>query len=219
MPKTWLVIPVKNFSDSKQRLQLILNESQRRSLAVAMLKDMLDELKTLQSSVTIVLLSRSEEVKQLAQEFELEFLLEPEHCRGLNHALQFALEQAEQAEVSRAVLLHGDIPLLKASDIARLLQNPSNTIAADKHGSGTNALLLHLPNTLPLCFGENSFALHRQKAKQNNSDLQHLPLASLQWDIDEPQDFSYLQEHSKTQSWVGQWFANYASSSNNETVN
>lgn len=203
----WLIIPVKQLALSKQRLAQQLSPEQRQSLAKAMLEDMLLVLKQSQQLEKIILLSRSHDIKALAQQYQVDFWQEPEHCQGLNPALEFALNQAELAGAKRALIIHGDIPLLALNDIEALAQLKGNAIVPDYHGTGSNALLLDLPSSMPLSFGVNSFSQHQQQAEKHNLTLQLCALPSLQRDIDESEDIAHLKQAAAKQSFVGRWFA------------
>ncbi len=84
--------------------------------------------------------------------------------RGLNPELE-----AARAGLSATPLLviHADLPLLEAADVAALLacaEEHGCAIAPDRHGEGTNAVavLAHLP--FRFAFGVGSFARHAAQA-------------------------------------------------------
>lgn len=205
--KPWLIIPIKQLALSKQRLAQQLSSEQRQSLAQAMLEDMLLTLKQSQQLGKIILLSRSDAIEMLAKQYQVDFWQESENCQGLNPALEFALKQAKLLGAKRALIMHGDIPLLALNDVDTLAQLKNNAIVPDYHGTGSNALLLDLSNLMPLCFGVNSFALHQQQAEKKQLTLQVCALPSLQRDIDEIEDIAYLKQTAVKQSLVGRWFA------------
>ena len=79
--------------------------------------------------------------------------------RGLNAELAAAF-----AEARRTLVVHADLPLLSADDIAALIDAASEAgaaIAPDRARTGTNALALIDATALQPAFGPSSFALHR----------------------------------------------------------
>ena len=79
--------------------------------------------------------------------------------RGLNAELAAAF-----AEARRTLVVHADLPLLSADDIAALIDAASGAgaaIAPDRARTGTNALALIDATALQPAFGPSSFALHR----------------------------------------------------------
>ncbi len=72
---------------------------------------------------------------------------------------------------------------LKGSDPGREV-----VIVPDRHGTGTNALLLTPPDAIEPAFGPGSFARHRELA--GTAGVAELP--SLTLDIDTPEDLATL---------------------------
>ena len=80
-------------------------------------------------------------------------------ARGLNAELAAAFVEAR-----RTLVVHADLPLLSADDIAALIDAASEAgaaIAPDHARTGTNALALTDATALQPAFGPSSFALHR----------------------------------------------------------
>ena len=82
--------------------------------------------------------------------------------RGLNEELADA---AETLEASPLLIIHADLPLLSAGDIAALLDagEDSIAIAPDRHEHGTNALAISRGN-FAFAFGPDSFHRHCEAA-------------------------------------------------------
>jgi 2-phospho-L-lactate guanylyltransferase len=109
-----------------------------------------------------------------------------------------------QVYATRGVLvLPADLPLISRDDIVELLRRavdpPVVVIAPDRHGKGTNALLISPPGLIEYDFGENSFQRHSERAKQAGARLEVVELPSLGLDLDVPEDFELIKhlEHSK----------------------
>lgn len=88
---------------------------------------------------------------------------EADHGRGLNAEL----DRVCAALVGkRLLIIHADLPLLCAEDIAALLAAAEATgaaIATDRHGTGTNALAMREAETVGFAFGPDSLSQHRQR--------------------------------------------------------
>jgi 2-phospho-L-lactate/phosphoenolpyruvate guanylyltransferase len=79
--------------------------------------------------------------------------------RGLNAELNALVESQRP---TRLLVIHADLPLVSADDIAALIMGDgvACTIAPDRHGTGTNALALVEPSGFDFAFGPNSFTRH-----------------------------------------------------------
>jgi 2-phospho-L-lactate guanylyltransferase len=99
-----------------------------------------------------------------------------------------------RAEVDGAdcvVLLPGDCPLLDPRELDRLLTAlPASYVAIvpDRHGTGTNALVLAPPSAIEPAFGEGSCARHVAAARQAGVPFAVEELPSLALDLDTPAD-------------------------------
>jgi 2-phospho-L-lactate guanylyltransferase len=76
---------------------------------------------------------------------------------GVDHALAAGYE--------RVLLVPGDTPLLDPGEVSALLASAAAvTIVPDRHGTGTNVLLLAPPDAIEPSFGPGSFERHLQAA-------------------------------------------------------
>jgi 2-phospho-L-lactate guanylyltransferase len=88
-------------------------------------------------------------------------------------------------------LLPGDCPLLEPQELDRLLTGiPSSFVAVvpDRHGTGTNALVLSPPGAIQPAFGEGSCACHVAAAREADVPFAVEELPSLALDLDTPAD-------------------------------
>ena len=79
------------------------------------------------------------------------------------------IARAEVEGAERVVLLPGDCPLLDSRELDRLLTGvPERYVAIvpDRHGEGTNALVLSPPGAIRPAFGEGSRARHEAAARE-----------------------------------------------------
>jgi 2-phospho-L-lactate guanylyltransferase len=99
----------------------------------------------------------------------LRVLAEPEGLAGLNSALVLARDAVRrEAPGSTLLVAHADLPSLTPDDVAALLQagRPAGrvVIAADRHGTGTNLLVLPTDDAYDFRFGVGSRAAHEAEA-------------------------------------------------------
>ena len=96
----------------------------------------------------------------------------------------------------RALLVPGRLPGARPDELSRLLARrpaPSVVIVPDRHGSGTNALLLTPPSAIAPSFGAGSFARHAACARAAGATVKVCDLPSLGLDVDTPDDLAALR--------------------------
>jgi 2-phospho-L-lactate guanylyltransferase len=79
------------------------------------------------------------------------------------------------------------------ADRAESGQSDAALIGADRHGSGTNALLLTPPDAIEPGFGPDSFERHRLRASEVGASWQVESPAGLALDVDTPEDLAALR--------------------------
>ncbi len=67
-------------------------------------------------------------------------------------------------------------------------------IAPDRHGTGTNALLVSPVGLIEYDFGENSFQRHCQRAREAGARLEIVNLPTLGLDLDLPEDLELVRK-------------------------
>jgi 2-phospho-L-lactate/phosphoenolpyruvate guanylyltransferase len=67
-------------------------------------------------------------------------------------------------------------------------------IVPDRHGTGTNALLLAPPDAIGPAFGPSSCARHADRARRAGHEAAVEPVDSLSLDVDTPDDLAALAE-------------------------
>ena len=100
------------------------------------------------------------------------------------------------------LILPADLPLISKEDVLTLIERagepPVVVIAPDRHGKGTNALLISPSGLIEYDFGENSFQRHCELARQAGARLEIVDLPSLGLDLDLPEDLEIIRELEKT---------------------
>jgi 2-phospho-L-lactate guanylyltransferase len=93
-------------------------------------------------------------------------------------------------------LVPGDTPLLSAAELDALLADAAEAvvIVPDRHGSGTNGLLLQPPTVIEPSFGPDSRRRHQAAAEAAGVAWRVDPLPSLVFDVDTSDDLAVVTE-------------------------
>ncbi|MGH2852249.1 MAG: 2-phospho-L-lactate guanylyltransferase [Solirubrobacteraceae bacterium] len=195
--RTIAVLPVKRFELAKTRLSEQLAPQTRRELAEAMVADVLDVLAAAPQLADVVVVTNEPSVATLAQASGASVLGDP-HESGQSAATLVGIHHALAAGYERALLVPGDCPALDGATLGELLTPedpaPAVTIVADRHGTGTNALLLTPPDAIEPSFGPGSFERHAKRASAAGTAWRVAPLPGLLLDADTPDDLAALRE-------------------------
>jgi len=191
---TLAILPLKSFAAAKQRLQEELTPSPRRALAEAMFSDVLIALRRAESVDETLVITADHGAQRTAGGHGAVVLDEQE--RGHNVAAAKGIRVALERGFGRALLVPGDCPLLDPQQLDELIAHPtqprSALIVPDRHGTGTNALLLTPPDSLKPAFGPGSCERHVSVA-EGGAATEVVDVPSLALDIDTPDDLDVLQ--------------------------
>jgi 2-phospho-L-lactate guanylyltransferase len=190
--KLCAVVPVKDASQAKQRLAGILSSTQRRDLALAMLEDVLTTLASVPELADILVVTADPAASTIAARHGAR--VSGDGARD-GHTGAVAAAARQLAAAGRAMLeLPGDIPLVEARDIRRLLavhdRAPAFTIVPARDDQGSNAVLCSPADAVPLRFGESSFLPHLAAAKACGIEPKVVRLPRIALDIDTPDDLA-----------------------------
>lgn len=181
---------MKRFQAAKQRLAAGIDEQRRREVVEAMLADVLEaiaEARTLERTLVVTAEPRAAEV---AVEAGAEVVPDPE-ASGHSEAALAGIARAVEQGAERVVLLAGDCPLLDPREIDRMLTGVPSAfvgVVPDRHGTGTNALVLAPPGVIRPAFGEGSCEAHVAAARRAGVPFAVEELPSLAIDLDTPAD-------------------------------
>jgi 2-phospho-L-lactate/phosphoenolpyruvate guanylyltransferase len=195
------VLPVKRFGAAKQRLAAGIKGERRRELAAAMVADVLEAIGQARAIERTILVSGDPIAQELAAEAGAEVLPDPEDA-GHVEAAQAGIAKAEVEGADRVVLLAGDCPLLDPRELDRLLTGVPGSyvgIVPDRHGTGTNALLLSPPDAIVPAFGEGSRDRHVEAARRAGIPFGIEELPSIELDLDTPADVIALTRELEKQ--------------------
>ncbi|MEA2392063.1 MAG: 2-phospho-L-lactate/phosphoenolpyruvate guanylyltransferase [Solirubrobacteraceae bacterium] len=192
---TLAILPVKRFGDAKSRLSEALARPERRALAEAMFSDVLTALRRTRGLAGIIVVSGDLTAQRIAGSHGAD-VVEDRSELGQSAAAALGITRARQRAAARALLVPGDCPALDSAELSSLLTSTrTSAIVADRHGTGTNGLLLSPPDAFEPAFGENSFARHVELASSAEAALERVELPSLGLDVDSADDLAALREH------------------------
>jgi 2-phospho-L-lactate/phosphoenolpyruvate guanylyltransferase len=187
--RTVAVLPVKSFGRAKQRLRQAGVD--RAELAAAMVGDVLEALGAVRGLDGVVVVSAEDLAGRTAG---IEWVHDPVEA-GQSAAALRGVRAAVARGAGRVLLVPGDCPALDPAEVDGLLASaaPGVVIVPDRHGSGTNALLLDPPTVLMPAFGPGSFARHAALAHAAGATVRVGRLPSLELDVDTPGDLAALR--------------------------
>lgn len=195
------ILPVKRFDAAKQRLAGGIDEARRRELAGAMVADVLEAIGNARTVERIVVVTGDPIAQELAAAAGAEVVPDPEDA-GHVQAAQAGIARAEVEGAERVVLLAGDCPLLDPRELDRLLTGVPGRyvgIVPDRHGTGTNALVLSPPDAIVPAFGEGSRDRHVEAAREAEIPFGVEELPSMELDLDTPADVIALTRELERQ--------------------
>lgn len=186
--RTAAVLPVKSFGRAKSRLGA---RPDRPQLAAAMAGDVLAGLAGVGGLAEILVVSRE---RPSGEHGPVTWVADPDE-RGHVPAALLGVRAARERGAGRVLLVPGDCPGLDPADVDELLAapaTPSLTVVPDRHGAGTNALLLCPPDAILPSFGPGSLARHAARGRAAGLPVRVASPPSLLMDVDTPEDLDAL---------------------------
>jgi 2-phospho-L-lactate guanylyltransferase len=194
--RTIAILPVKSFNAAKQRLSGMLGGGSRTALAQAMFSDVLASLRHAQSLDAIAVVTGDRTAESAAARHGAISIRDGDES-GQSHATGLGIRYALEHGFDRALLVPGDTPLLDPVEVDDLLARAQAraldlVIVPDRHGSGTNALLLTPADAIEPSFGPGSRARHEAAARAAGAAFAVEEPVSLVLDVDTPEDLAEL---------------------------
>lgn len=200
----WAIVPVKPLRRGKSRLAGILTEDERADLNRTLLQHTLQTLSELREVDEVLVVSRDPQVLTIARNYGARTVREDGQPE-LNTALKRATVIAQVYATRGVLVLPADLPLISREDALALVERatdpPVVVIAPDRHGKGTNALLISPAGLIEYDFGEDSFRRHCDLVKKAGARLEVVNLPSLGLDLDSPEDYEIIKSLEKTISF------------------
>jgi 2-phospho-L-lactate guanylyltransferase len=205
-----ILVPVKSLANAKQRLASVLDQSTRTELAQAMLLDVLETLGTWTDRPDVSIVTSDTFAQELARRFEFQII--PDNAnRSETDAIEMATRFCELQGVNSTLVIPGDIPLIRASELEQILQaapDQGSVLVPAADGRGTNAAWRRPAGLFPLRFGNDSFKPHLAAARATQKPCLVLSLPGIALDVDNPSDLRQLAEapgETRAQRLARQW--------------
>lgn len=203
--RTAVVIPVRSLEGAKSRLGEVLDAEERRELVELLLRRTIEAASGAPGVTLVTVVSPDAAVLAVARLAGARPIAQ--HTAGLNAGLVEARDVLH-GDVDRLLILPGDLPGVTDDDVSALLAaadaadaadaaradagEGTVVLAPDRHGRGTNALLLEPPDVIEPAFGHESRAAHRAAALDAGAAYVEL-VGRLDVDLDTPDDLLLLE--------------------------
>jgi 2-phospho-L-lactate guanylyltransferase len=196
--RTAAILPIKSFGAAKQRLSPLLGVGSRQALAQAMFSDVLGSLRKVEDLDAITVVSADVAVDAASRGSGVTVVVDPSES-GQSDATLVGIRHALASGYQRVLLVPGDTPLLCPSELDALLElgeaeDLQVVVVPDRHGSGTNALLIAPPDVFRPSFGPDSLSRHVRLAEEAGLRFAVKEVPSLGHDVDTPDDLTALAD-------------------------
>jgi len=195
--RTAAILPVKRFAQAKQRLGASVADPLRLELARAMVGDVLAAL-TETASIERTVVVTGEPAVAAAARGQGAIVIDDTAQDGQSAAVTLGVAGILTEGIERALCIPGDCPTLDPSELEALLSSsgssePEVVIVPDRHGTGTNGLLLAPGDAITPSFGPDSCERHRALARAAGVRWRIERPPSLLLDIDTGDDLTALR--------------------------
>jgi 2-phospho-L-lactate guanylyltransferase len=191
------IIPVGTLEGAKSRLGDRLDPEERRDLVTRLLRRTVAAATGTPSIAETLVITPDPELRELALDAGARPLRQ--RTQGLNQGLGEARDEAIAAGADAIVVLPIDLPLVSPATLDQVvgtLESPVRPLVVlvpDRHGRGTNALVVAPADAIEFAFGGDSRAAHRDAAARAGARYVELdgPLAL---DLDTPDDLLQIED-------------------------
>ena len=173
-PRVVAIVPVGTLEGAKSRLGETLDAEERRELVDRMLERTVRAALATPGIAETVVVSPDREALAAAAGLGARTLLQ--RSQGLNRGLREARDDALAGGADAIAIVPIDLPLISPGALAELTapllavaERPLVVLAPDRHGRGTNALLLAPPDAIEFGFGGDSRAAHAACAAESGA--------------------------------------------------
>ncbi|MEY2740828.1 MAG: 2-phospho-L-lactate guanylyltransferase [Actinomycetota bacterium] len=184
-----VVVPIKSFRLAKDRLAEVLTPAERADLARSCAGRVLDAARGFDT----IVVCDDDEVAAWAEHRGAR-AVRPD-APGLNAAVRRGVDAARDAGHRVAMVVHADLPL--ARDLAAVLRGraiadalASVTIVPDRHGDGTNVLVVPAAMEYDFHYGRGSAEAHASEARARGLAVHVVHDPELEVDLDVVDDLA-----------------------------
>ena len=220
-PETVAVVPVRDGVSGKSRLATALDPAARRRLVATLARHVVGVLVASDAVDRVVVVTADAPfAAETLAGLDVGVVVQPADRPGLDAALDVGREHAAALGARRVLVAHADLPLLSPADVAALLAadafapevggpgrdrrsgaptSPRTTdltqpvvVAPDRHGTGTNLLLVPATTAFTFRFGPGSCAAHVAEAGRAGLPVAVVHRPGTEVDLDTLDDWGEL---------------------------
>lgn len=182
-----VLVPLRSFAGPKTRLAEVLSDGERSDLATTLATGVLDALHGWPVAVV------TDDPAVVAWTAGRDVTIVRPGRPGLNPAVAAGADDAARQGASQVAVVHADLAFPHELDrVLRAASTPDRrggvTAVPDRHGDGTNVLVVPTGTHFDFAYGPGSFARHRAEAGRLGLPFVADPVESLGWDVDTPDD-------------------------------
>ena len=192
--KIGVIIPVKKFSHSKNRLSSVFTSEEKKELVRCMLFDVCDVLIKSSYLNGIAIVTSENEILQYENYDEIIHLKES-HNSGVNDAVEIGNEYFMKEGFDATIVVPGDIPLIDNQVLDKLFEQVDNNqviITPSRREDGTNLLFRNPPDIIQTSYDSNSYFTHLRMIEDNNLQYSIYLEDAIRLDLDEPEDIDII---------------------------
>lgn len=195
-PIVYAIVPVAALDGAKSRLGEVLDAEERQDLVLRLAGATIRASMETAGITETLVVTPDDTVRALALEAGARPMRQ--RSRGLNAGLREARAEAVAAGATAVLILPIDLPRISPAALGAVVDTlrdhaaPLVAIVPDRHGRGTNALLLAPPDIIDVHFGGESRAAHTAAAAKAGAGFVELD-GPLRQDLDTPDDLLVVQ--------------------------
>jgi 2-phospho-L-lactate/phosphoenolpyruvate guanylyltransferase len=192
---TTAIVPVKGLSVANGRLDGTLSAEERNRLAEALFLDLIVKLPRSRCVDDVMVVTADASIARQARWFGHKVLLQKDD-EGHSEAAAAGARAAKAEGAERVAMLPVDCPMLDTDELdAHVGRSPRTAlIIPDRHGTGTNGLVLAPPDVFLPAFGPDSCARHVSRARGSGISFALEEVESMGLDLDTAEDYSLLRD-------------------------
>ncbi len=203
------IVPLRSLESAKSRLGEPLDAEERQALVAGLLDRTIRAAGGVEAIESVVVVSPDPTVLKAASVAGATPVRQVDD--GLNEGLRTAARWAIADGATALIVLAADLPAVSVDAIAAVIAGAAAgrrseralvALVADRHGRGTNVLLVSPPDAIPFRFGPGSRAAHLAEAEAIGAVGVELD-SPLALDLDLPEDVILADElHLLDPAWV-----------------
>ncbi len=179
------VVPVQRLETAKSRLASVLSPQERSELVLTLFDNVMTSLTGSSAVRRIVVVSPDPQVLDVSRRWQAERV--EQSGRGLNAAIRLGRDHAVSLGAESILIVLADLPRLTSDDVDLMVNRSlamSVTMAPDRHGRGTNAMILRPPDAIEPSFGVDSLLKHQYEVEQLGLNASTFKSPGTAFDVD-----------------------------------